>query len=89
MAKAALNMMTRTCAADLAKSYVFMTAVDTGWINDEKPTGRAVEHARRHAFQTPLDEIDAAARILDPVFAGVRGEARFGVFLKDYAPCEW
>ena len=42
MAKAALNMMTRTCAADLAKSYVFMTAVDTGWINDEKPTGRAV-----------------------------------------------
>ena len=48
-----------------------------------------VEHARRHAFQTPLDEIDAAARILDPVFAGVRGEAQFGVFLKDYAPCEW
>ena len=39
--------------------------------------------------QTPLDEVDAAARILDPVFSGVRGEAQFGVFLKDYAPCEW
>ena len=85
MAKAALNMMTRTCAADLAKSYVFMTAVDTGWINDEKPTGRAVEHARRHAFQTPLDEIDAAARILDPVLGGHEPPLH-GVFLKDYAP---
>lgn len=30
MAKAALNMMTRTCAADLAKRGVFMTSVDTG-----------------------------------------------------------
>ena len=48
-----------------------------------------MEHAQRHDFQTPLDEVDAAARILDPVFSGVRGEARFGVFLKDYAPCEW
>ena len=88
MAKAALNMMTRTCAADLAKSYVYMTAVDTGWINDENPTGRAVEHARRHAFQTPLDEIDAAARILDPVLGGHEPPLH-GVFLKDYAPCEW
>ena len=48
MAKAALNMMTRTCAADLAKAHVFMTAVDTGWINDEKPTGRAVRTPRLH-----------------------------------------
>jgi NAD(P)-dependent dehydrogenase (short-subunit alcohol dehydrogenase family) len=88
MAKAALNMMTRTCAADLARAHVFMTAVDTGWINDEKPTGRAVEHARRHAFQTPLDEIDAAARILDPVLGGHEPPLH-GVFLKDYAPCEW
>lgn len=90
MCKAALNMMTRTCSADLAKSFIYMTAVDTGWINDEKPTGRAVEHASRHDFQTPLDEVDAAARILDPVFAGVVGAAPHrGVFLKDYAPCEW
>ena len=66
--------------------YVFMTAVDTGWINDEKPTGRAVEHARRHAFQTPLDEIDAAARILDPVLGGHEPPLH-GVFLKDCAPC--
>jgi NAD(P)-dependent dehydrogenase (short-subunit alcohol dehydrogenase family) len=88
MAKAALNMMTRTCAADLARAHVFMTAVDTGWINDEKPTGRAVEHAQRHGFQTPLDEVDAAARILDPVLGGHEPPLN-GVFLKDYAPCEW
>ena len=38
MAKAALNMMTRTSAEDLAKRFrIFMTAVDTGWINDENP----------------------------------------------------
>jgi len=48
MAKAALNMMTRTCAADLARAHVYMTAVDTGWINDEKPTGRAARTPRRH-----------------------------------------
>ncbi len=47
-----------------------------------------VEHARRHAFQTPLDEIDAAARILDPVLGGHEPPLH-GVFLKDYAPCEW
>ena len=49
-----------------------------------------VEHARRHAFQTPLDEIDAAARILDPVLTGVATGARvYGQFLKAYRPSEW
>ena len=49
-----------------------------------------------HNFQTPLDEIDAAARVLDPVIAplgrlqrGEKLEAPHGVFLKDYATCEW
>ena len=88
MAKAALNMMTRTCAADLAKAHVYMTAVDTGWINDEKPNHLAADHASRHNFQTPIDEIDAASRILDPVF-GAHEPPLHGVFLKDYAPCEW
>ncbi|KAH8052496.1 short chain dehydrogenase [Aureococcus anophagefferens] len=96
MAKAALNMMTRTAAADLAKAHVYMTAVDTGWINDEKPTALAVDHAKAHDFQTPLDEVDAAARILDPAIAPLRRleagdplDAPYGVFLKDYAVCEW
>ena len=29
----------------------------------------AAKHEKQHNFQTPLDEIDAAARILDPVLA--------------------
>jgi NAD(P)-dependent dehydrogenase (short-subunit alcohol dehydrogenase family) len=42
MAKAALNMMTRTSAAELAESHrIYMTAVDTGWINDENPREKA------------------------------------------------
>ena len=55
MAKAALNMMTRTCADELARSGVLMNSVDTGWINDEKPIERAAAHAERHHIQTPLD----------------------------------
>jgi NAD(P)-dependent dehydrogenase (short-subunit alcohol dehydrogenase family) len=92
MAKAALNMMTRTSAEDLAKpgSRIFMTAVDTGWINDENPVEKAAKYAKTHNFQTPLDEVDAAARILDPVAVGVNeGKLLFGVFLKDYFETEW
>ena len=70
MAKAALNMMTKTSAAALAESFVYMTSVDTGWVNDEKPNHLAADHASKHNFQTPIDEIDAASRILDPVFGG-------------------
>jgi len=90
MAKAALNMMTRTSAADLAKQGVLMCAVDTGWINDENPLERAKSYAEAHDFQTPIDEIDAAARILDPVAVGRNDGARIsGVFLKDYHVTEW
>lgn len=32
MAKAALNMMTRTCAEDLSKRGIFMNSVDTGYV---------------------------------------------------------
>lgn len=96
MAKAALNMMTRTSAADFAKAGIFMTAVDTGWINDEKPAAQAAADAATHHFQTPIDEIDAAARVLDPIVAPLRrlasgqeAKPEYGVFLKDYAMCEW
>ena len=92
MAKAALNMMTRTSAAELAESHrIFMTAVDTGWINDENPRERAARTAASASrFQTPIDEVDAAARVLHPVFEGVAsGKPVYGVFLKDYAESEW
>lgn len=93
MAKAALNMMTRTSAQEYAKSGILMNSVDTGWINDENPAHIAARLAAEHGthgFATPLDEVDAAARILDPVFAGVNdGVASAGLFFKDYAPTEW
>ena len=70
--EAALNMMTRTCAEDLAmNSGIYMNSVDTGWINDENPLPTAQRIAESHNFQTPIDEIDAAARIVDPVLVGI------------------
>ena len=92
MAKAALNMMTRTCADDLSKANIFMTAVDTGWINDENPVEKAAKYAETHNFQTPLDEIDAAARILDPIVDGLtdlQKAPKYGIFIKDYFETEW
>lgn len=72
MAKAALNMMTRTSAEDYMKqSGIYMNSVDTGWINDENPLPTARRIATEHGFQTPIDEIDAAARLLDPVVSGI------------------
>jgi NAD(P)-dependent dehydrogenase (short-subunit alcohol dehydrogenase family) len=92
MAKAALNMLTRTSAEDLASKHrIYMNSVDTGWINDENPLHRAKQTETNNKFQTPIDEIDAAARILDPVFSGIRGEGKkqYGCFLKDYHESEW
>ncbi|MBE1537222.1 SDR family NAD(P)-dependent oxidoreductase [Actinomadura algeriensis] len=88
MAKAALNMMTRTSAADYAASGVHMTSVDTGWVTDERPhPDKAAQRAA--GFRPPLDVIDGAARVYDPVVRGVRGERMSGLFLKDYRPVEW
>mmetsp|Transcript_23229 Transcript_23229/g.71180 ORF Transcript_23229/g.71180 Transcript_23229/m.71180 type:complete len:633 (+) Transcript_23229:97-1995(+) len=91
MAKAALNMMTRTCAEELAAHGIYMNSVDTGWINDENPTARAAEIAARSGFQTPLDELDAAARLVDPIISWCNGSscAVYGKFLKDFRPTEW
>lgn len=89
MAKAALNMMTRTSAPDFVKDGIHMNAVDTGWVTDEDP----VVHAARKAeagFSPPLDIIDGAARIVDPIFAGASsGTHVWGQFLKDYKPTPW
>jgi NAD(P)-dependent dehydrogenase (short-subunit alcohol dehydrogenase family) len=87
MAKSALNMMTRTAAEDLAQQHrIYMNSIDTGWINDENPLERASATAKNNHFQTPIDEIDAAARILDPIFSKSQD---YGKFLKDYRETEW
>jgi NAD(P)-dependent dehydrogenase (short-subunit alcohol dehydrogenase family) len=90
MAKAALNMMTRTSAVDFVKSGIHMNAVDTGWITDEDPIEIASRKVEEHGFHPPLDVVDGAARIVAPIFDGIRtGEHVFGQFLKDYAPTPW
>jgi len=43
----------------------------SGWINDENPLEKAQKIAETNKFQTPLDEIDAAARIVDPIISGI------------------
>ncbi len=90
MAKAALNMMTRTSASDYAKSGIYMTSVDTGWITDENPHPTKVL-VRESGFVPPLDLIDGAARVLAPIFDGLSQPETpvSGVFLKDYKPTVW
>ena len=89
MAKAALNMMTRTSAPDYVKDGIHMNAVDTGWVTDEDPAVHAARKAEE-GFAPPLDIIDGAARIVDPIFVGqLTGNNVWGQFLKDYKPAPW
>jgi NAD(P)-dependent dehydrogenase (short-subunit alcohol dehydrogenase family) len=90
MAKAALNMLTHTAAGDLAKQGIFMNAVDTGWVTDEDPAVLAKKKQEEQDFQPPLDIVDGAARVLDPLFDGINtGRHWAGKFLKDYFPIDW
>lgn len=89
MAKAALNMLTRTSAAEMLETDgILMTAVDTGWITDERPHPTKLRLAEE-GFHAPLDLVDGAARVYDPIVRGEAGEDLFGCFLKDYAPSNW
>ena len=90
MAKASLNMLTRTSAPDYQRDGIHMNSVDTGWITDEDPVHITKQKQDEHGFFPPLDHVDAAARILDPIFVGMlTGEHVWGQFLKDYKPASW
>ena len=88
MAKAALNMLTRTSAGELLTDGILMTAVDTGWITDERPHPTKMRLAQE-GFKAPLDLVDGAARVYDPIVRGEAGEDLYGCFLKDYRPSAW
>jgi len=90
MAKAALNMMTRTSATDYHADGIHMNSVDTGWVTDEDPVEIAARKTAEHRFHPPLDIVDGAARIVDPIIDGINtGEHVWGQFLKDYRSIDW
>lgn len=84
MAKAALNMMTRSAGCYYAMSQIYLNAADTGWVTDENP--RSFEST----MTVPLDEIDGAMRVLDCVFVGYNhGILAHSRFYKDYKETYW
>ena len=85
MSKAGLNMLTRTCGSFLAQSGIYMNSADTGWVSEMVQT-----QLFKKDRTVPLDEIDGAMRVLDPIIMGINeGKLVHSLFLKDYTSSTW
>ena len=95
MAKAALNMLTRTCAKYLEKNGIYMTCVDTGWVSHMNEMNKIIENETKDYSEyematVPLDELDGAMRVLHPIIEGIKNKKYFsGILLKDYIKSKW
>jgi len=81
MAKAALNMLTRTCGSAFAKNGIYMTSIDTGWCSEMNPNLKLSGERT-----VPLDEIDGAMRLVYPIFEDLDLHS---VFLRHYKVSSW
>ena len=89
MAKAALNMMTRTVAEHYKNLGVFMNSVDTGWITNEKPNPQNLGENERKS-KMAIDETDGAMRVLDPIISALQNkEPQYGKLFKNYREYKW
>lgn len=82
MAKASLNMMTHSLAADYARDKIFVYSCDPGWVSNQFPPGYRISRE----FKPYLTYDDGAARILYPVVRNLN-EPKVtdrGSFYKDY-----
>lgn len=89
MAKAALNMLTRSIADHYAQDSIYVTSVDPGWVSDQVPrTNDASRDVGNDHL--PIDMVDAAARICDPIHLSIAHDTHHaGVLLKDYMRVDW
>ena len=96
MAKASLNMMTRTCGKYYKKFGIYMTCVDTGWVSPMNPISKIFQgEEEKKDFENeycniPLDELDGAMRVIHPVIEGVKNKNyMFGCLLRNYRRNDW
>ena len=91
MAKAALNMMTRTSAADYHADGIHMNAVDTGWVSDEDPADdrRAQDAPSSTSTRRSTSSTAPPASSTRSSPASTPATHVWGQFLKDYAPTPW
>jgi hypothetical protein len=82
-------MLTRTCGRIFASSDIYVTSVDTGHVSNMFP--QSFDRNTEKGL-VPLDELDGAMRVLDPIFSGLTDTSTIphhSVFLKDYKPALW